>query len=465
MNAYCRNTAFLGAMLGLVLAAACGGGDMDGKGRWGNRAEGEQRDPLVEVVPVRTDNIASVERCTGRVDARSFADLYAQVSEVASDVFFDVGDYVEAGRVLARLDASSLELRVVASAIALREAELAHSKARLDADKRKSELERVMKYFDPQNPETSRIYSKEQYDAAKLEFDKAENAVQTAELALTKAQGELAATQIQRGHAEIVAPISGMIIERNIRANERVNTGALLFKLADFRALEVRLEVAESSLAELRPAKRLRAVELLGLDEKPDLATAQAVLVTLTAFPDAKFIGWLDRVYPTVDTGRGMVVVTVRLIPPADLSEATHASLLEQLDPDARKSVMATAASVRGGRDLNQRPGLFAEALIATKLRRNVLLVPGAALVGDSEQIWVVTPDANNNEVGVARRVDIGRRRGVTSEGSFELLPARAARGGEINESEVVKTGDLVVVRGQSLLRDGARVRIRDLSK
>lgn len=442
-----------------LLLASCGG---QGGGNWGgNNEDVEKRDPLVEVVPAVKDNISAFERSTGRIEAHDIAAVHAQVSEVALEVNAEVGDAVQKDQVLARLESRKLELALSAARIALEESELAHRKNLLDAEKKKADLERIEKYFDPANPEGSRLFSKDAYDAARLEHNKAVNACDSSQLALTRAQGEVASAALSLSHCVVRAPISGVVTERGVRANELVGSNALLFRIADFSILEVKLDVAEASLKDLREAPRTRSVALFGLRDKVDLGAAQPVLMTVTAFPDERFLGYVDRISPTVDQARGMVVVTVRLLAPRVVEENTHGQLLRRLDPDARKGILGTANRARQGTAVELRPGMWVDARIATSLTEDAVLAPGAALVGDAEVIWVVVPDAKDPTVGTARRIDVAGRRGIGSEGRFELKPAPKGR-----EEEVpVAPGSLVVVRGQSLLRDRQRVRIRDLSR
>lgn len=463
-----------------LLLAGCGD---SGFGGWGKGGDEEKRDPLVEVVSAWRGSIPQLERSTGRVEARNLADVYAQVSEVALEVNHDVGDYVEQGAVLARLKSDELLLRLRASEIALQESELAHNKNQLDLAKRKSELERIEKYFDPENPEASTLFSKEAYEAAKLEYNKARNLVESSDLALTKARGEVAAVAMQLSHTNIVAPISGVVTERNVRANELVGSNALVFRMADFSVLEVKLDVAEARLSALREPVRTPGVSVLALSDKVRIDSAQAALLSITAYPTERFLGYVDRISPTVDLARGMVVVTVRIVPPHEIDQQQHAPLLKQLDRDSRRAVERTTASANR---IALRPGMWVDARVATEYLENVLLVPGAAMIGDTEVIWVVTPDKDNPEVGTARSVDISGRRGVSNEGAIEIkgaAPARTPpreRGGNTprgnrpkgdspqpgpRASADVGEGDLVVVRGQTLLRDGQRVRIRNLSK
>lgn len=456
-----RNILWALLLISATLVPACGGGnDGERRGRGGPRGDREAKDPLVEVVPVRRDNISESERSTGRIEARELADVYAQVTEVAYSVLVDVGDRVQQGQVLARLNRETLDIQVQASMIAVQEAENAHRSNELELVKRKSELDRILRYFDPAKPEESRLYSKEAYETAKLEYDKAVNQMQNSQLALNRAIGELAASQLQLANTVIKAPITGVITERNIRRNELVSANALAFRIADFSILEVKLDVAEASLNSIYEPERLPAISLFGLRDKVDFDTAQAVFLSVTAFRNARFLGYIDRISPVVDEARGMVQVHVRIIQPRDFDADRHQALLDQLDPDSRKSIIATVQRARQGETIALRPGNWVDARISTNVRRDVLLVPGSAITGESEVIWIVKT-GEDPEVGVARRVDVSRRRGVRSEGSFELLPAPDDAG----DSQKVSAGDLVVVRGQSLLGDQQKVRVKDLTR
>ncbi len=203
-----------------------------------------------------------------------------------------------------------------------------------------------------------------------------------------------------------------------------------------------------------------------GGQPQPDISTAQAAFFTLTAYRNPKFeerfLGFVDRVAPTVDQARGMVAVTVRVVPPLQVDGETHKAILAQLDADSRKAVLETAAAAKSGKgSYTIKPGMWADARVASEVREGVLVAPGAGLVGDTEVLWIISkPKSSDEKTGVARRVDIRGRRGVTSEGVFEILMPRPSRGeGDLRE------GDLVVVRGQTLLRDGQNVRLNYLGQ
>ena len=462
-----RTTHVILCLAATVLAACSGGGNSD---RWGARAEAKRVDPVVETLPVERANIANYERSTGRIEARNIASVYARVPEVAQSVNYDVGDLVEMGAELARLDNRKLKLEVAAADLAYLDAQLSYDKLVLESEKARADLARILKYLDPKNPETSRMFSKEDHAKAELELRKAENSVEAGSLAVDKNRVAMQVVQLKLSQSAITAPISGTITERNIRENELVAASSVVFKIADFSELEVRLDVAEAGLRGLHQPQRRPAIPLFGLREKVDLPTAQAAYLSVTAFPKRRFLGYVDRISPTVDPERGMVGVTVRIIQPSALDEEVHRVLLDQLDKDHRQAVLDTAVALRraGGATVQLLPGMWVDARIAVDVRQNVLVVPSAALVGDSEVIWVVSmADGNARDgTGIVRRVEIKGRRGVSSGTNFELLPppdaTTAEAKGEAKALEI-KAGDAIVVRGQSLLRDNQKVKTINL--
>lgn len=79
----------------------------------------------------------------------------------------------------------------------------------------------------------------------------------------------------------VVAPRSGFVIEKNVVANQMVEAGARLYRLADLGVVWVLAEIYEQDLA---------AVQL-----------GQEAVVRVAAFPDREFRGRVTYIYPTVD--------------------------------------------------------------------------------------------------------------------------------------------------------------------
>ncbi|MHC4841802.1 MAG: hypothetical protein ACYTDT_12770, partial [Planctomycetota bacterium] len=151
-----------------------------------------------------------------------------------------------------------------------------------------------------------------------------------------------------------------------------------------------------------------------------------------------------------------MVKVTVRIIQPAEISDTDHAEMLAKIG-GARDNILGTK---KRGAELRLRPGMWVDARIVTSASENVLQIPGGALEGDNEAIWIVDRDDDKASVGAVRKISLRGRRAGAASGQIALREVA-----DLTENEIIKEGDLVVVRGQTLLRDKARVRFRDLSK
>jgi len=138
-----------------------------------------------------------------------------------------------------------------------------------------------------------------------------------------------------------------------------------------------------------------------------ELRVGDPVDVALDAFPDRHFRGRIRRVFPAADPATRLVPVEVAL-------EGESARIV--------------------------RPGFLARATFALGAREHVLLVPAAAIVRGtgSEAVFIIS-DGKALRRGVTT--------GLTSEGRVEILSGLSA-------------GEQIVVAGNSMLRDGAPVRV-----
>jgi len=114
------------------------------------------------------------------------------------------------------------------------------------------------------------------------------------------------------------------------------------------------------------------------------------------------------------------------------------------IDPASR--TMELRLSVAGGED-RLKPGMYAKVRIYTEEKAGVVTVPSSALVrraGES-YVFVVAADPASPESTVAKRANV--RTGLLVDDRLEIV-------------EGLKAGDRVVVRGQTLLDDGALVNV-----
>lgn len=174
----------------------------------------------------------------------------------------DVGDYVEAGQVLATLSPSTLELQrsQLKAALAAARASVAQAEAGvLEAQASASEATRVA--------DRTRALNKSG-NAAQAALDQAEAtatagnarasaAKQTLESAMAQvesAEAQLANVDLNLTRTKVVAPVAGEVLARNAQIGAVASAAGLpMFVLMKDASLEVKAEIAESDLVKLQP--------------------------------------------------------------------------------------------------------------------------------------------------------------------------------------------------------------------
>lgn len=205
---------------------------------------------------------------------------------------------------------------------------------------------------------------------------------------LTRMEGQKKPTRA----VAIRSPFSGTVIERIATEGAYITTGASLYRIANLNSLWVQLDAYESDLARL--------------------SLGQTVLVSVEAVPDEVFEGTVTFIDPILDPKRRTARVRVQL----------------------------------ENRDGRLRPGMFAEATVATKHPEGSptpLVVPSTApLFTGRRAVVYVEVDAGDRVGYEARTVRLGPRLG-------KVYPVVAG----------LSEGDRVVTRGAFALDADLQIR------
>ncbi|AKS40832.1 efflux RND transporter periplasmic adaptor subunit [Wenzhouxiangella marina] len=242
--------------LSLLLLAACG-----------SQAPTEQtvtETVEVEQIPVEVEaahlgSISAFYSATATLESDGRAHIVPRIAGQVVELLAEEGDRVEAGQVLARLDAERLRL------------ELARSEAELSRLQQDLERNREMHARD--------MISTETFDRLKFEFD------------AQRAQYELA--RLELSYSEIKAPISGVVSQRMVWVGNMVNTSEPVFEITALDPLQAVLDVPERELSRL--------------------SAGQPALVQVDALPGRSFQGEVVRLSPVIDAQSGTFRVTVEL--------------------------------------------------------------------------------------------------------------------------------------------------------
>lgn len=183
-----------------------------------NISHAKEASMAVEVISPQTETITHRLSASGVIAAKQVAEVGARVSGVAiTEVRVEVGDYVKAGQVLARLDRKTASQQTEVVQAELEQAEAALTKARAD-------VARVTPLIEID------AISREQYDA----YLTAERQA----IAQVKAlKARLASTQTNESHTQVVAPVSGIVSAKTAEIG-MMATGAPLFSIIKNGELE-----------------------------------------------------------------------------------------------------------------------------------------------------------------------------------------------------------------------------------
>ena len=219
---------------------------------------------------------------TGTVEPIRKVEVKSKASGEILALAVDVGDQVETGALLARIDP-----RDVRNAYEQANADLEVAQARLEISEAQARRSRELV--------DAGVITAQEFESSRLELA-------NAQAGLVKAQTNLQLAEARLGDVTIAAPLSGTIIQKSVEegqviqsASQNVSGGTTLFVMASLLEMQVRTLVDETDMGPIRP-------------EMP-------ALVQVEAFPDRQFQGTVEKVEPqaVVESNVTMFPVIVRL--------------------------------------------------------------------------------------------------------------------------------------------------------
>lgn len=299
-------------VLALATATGCERGSADAP---------PQAEPVVSlgqenVMRVRPLTLESGPLISGTLQARLLATARAEVGGAILEMKAEQGEPVKKGQLLARIDDAGLRDQLLAARSAVRVARNALQVARAE-EQRNASLAK-------QGVITRR-------DAERTQLGRAQ-----AEGQLADARARLVLAQEQLGRTRVVAPMDGVVSERQANAGDIVQPGTPLFTVVDPSSLRLEASVPAEFLGQLKA-------------DTP-------VSFSVTGYANRTFTGRIERINPVVDPSTGQVRIYVTI-------------------PNTEQALMA---------------GLYAQGRVASQ-RREALAVPVAAvdLSGTSPAVLV----------------------------------------------------------------------------
>ncbi len=263
------------------------------------------------VIPVEKGDVNVLVTATGAMAADTSVDVGVQVSGIIAKIKVDFNDIVKKGKVIAVLDTTLYYAAKIDA-----DAGLQRAQAALDQAKR--EFDRAKNLFD------NKV-------AAQADYDQAFTAYQNAQGNLVSAKAQVNRANINLRYCTITAPISGVIIARNVQVGNMVIASfnsPVLFTIAyDLKKMQVQADVGEADIGQVK--------------------MGQMAKFTVDAYPNDVFTG---------------TVTQVRRQPIMVQNVVNYVVIIEVPNPD-----------------LKLMPGLTANSNIFIEERKNVLKIPSNA--------------------------------------------------------------------------------------
>src|SRR3984893_4889671 len=314
-------------------------------------------------------------------------------------------DFVKAGEVLAVIDPAdyqfAVEATVAQSALARAQSEKASVSARMEVveqaranlSQAEDEFRRMKTLYEKKSLtpndfkkyETAYTNAQQQYGQAKEGAQHEDKAAAKAALEQAEAAERIARKRLS--DSTLIAPISGFVSRRDIEEGAKASPDTPVFTIVELDPVEIQVGIPET---DIRLVHR-----------------GQQAIVTASARPGISFSGKVRLVNVSAEpqTRTYMVRITV---------------------PNPKAGLLG---------------GMISEARLLRNATRDVLTLPGQALVRDPQgapQVFVYFP---NEKRVYAKRVTVG---GITDR--------------DVQIIDGVKDSDSVVVAGQQLVREGSVV-------
>lgn len=345
-----------------------------------------------KLAKVERGDIARVVVATGKIEPRAIVEVKSKASGIVKNIYVNYGDTVRAGQVLAELDKEELEARVREARANLQAAQAMEESAAAALERNKVEAEGPDLPFlksameRAQRMLAEKLVAKNVVEDAEKAYQLALNrqsaavralAVSRAEITRARAQVAQARAVLERAEEDlrnstIVSPIDGLVLSRDVEVGNAVSSILVLgsqakplFLLGDVSDVFVRGKVDQADIGKV----------YLG----------QAARIVVESFRDRKFEGKVYRISPY------------------------------GVEKDNVTTFEVQVSIHNPGREL--KANMSANAEILLEERKNVLLVPEAAVVYDKDRKpSVEVPDPAHEKGRRKLAVKLGISDGIKTE-------------------------------------------------
>src|SRR6202051_5175333 len=329
-----------------------------------------------KLATVERGDLARVVVATGKIQPLSKAEIKSKASGIVKKIYVDYGDRVKTGQILAELDKVQLEAAQRAAKANLQAAEAAHHSSMAALERNKVDAEGPDVPFLKLTTEradheyTEGVVSKSVVEDAEKNYRMALNKQASAQAALAvahadiaKAEAQVAQSRAALDNAEedlrnstIVSPIDGLVLLRDVNVGGAVSSSLILGSQAP-------TTMTQGVVSE---------VYVQGKVDEADICKVylnQPARIVVESFKDKKFAGKVTKISPLGKEKDNVTTFEVRV------------------------SIQNSTGEMKSNMSAN------AEILLEEK--KNILMIPEAALIYDKDrkaQVEIPDPKGPNGK-------------------------------------------------------------------
>jgi HlyD family secretion protein len=292
------------------------------------------------MAPVSRGPIVRSVIATGTVNPVVTVQVGSYVSGPITAIYADFNAPVKAGQLIAKIDPRPFQVKVDESAATLANAQAQLGKDLADAAYKQLTYERNQRLFGAD------AVSRDTVDNARSVYLQARAQAAVDRANIQQQQANLHDAQVQLDYTNIISPVDGTIVSRNVDVGQTVassfQTPTLFLIAKDLTKMQVDTNVSESDIGDIR--------------------SGQSAAFTVDAFPGREFAATVGQVRQAPITVQNVV---------------TYDVVVEVANPE-----------------MLLKPGMTANVTVVTARRDDVLRVPLQALRFSPHKHRVTTPDS-----------------------------------------------------------------------
>ncbi|MFN6953842.1 MAG: efflux RND transporter periplasmic adaptor subunit [Acetobacteraceae bacterium] len=209
----------------------------------------------VQTVEVRRGDVADLVSSLGSVQPLRYVDVGVQVSGQITRLHVAVGDRVEAGALLAELDARVVQARLAQNTAELGRLQglLAQQQASRDLATAQAQRQRTLA--------AANATSREALDAAEAQLRIIEAQITQTRAQIEGQEAVLANDRTTLSFTRVVAPMAGTVVTLTAVEGQTLNanqTTPIILRIADLSTMRVVAQVSEADLPRLSPGMAVR---------------------------------------------------------------------------------------------------------------------------------------------------------------------------------------------------------------